>query len=133
MIAGECNCGAVSFEISAEMADIYICHCSICRRSTGSSGIAVGIAGKDQFCWTSGEMNIGRWSKPGHDWSTSFCITCGSTLPGDNDESRMYVPIGLLTTGTGDLKVVHHLFVDSKADWDVIGDSGKQHKAGYIA
>ncbi len=131
MISGECNCGAVAFEISTAMSDIYICHCTICCRSTGSSGIAVGIVAKDKFLWTRGEKDIGRWSKPGHDWETCFCMTCGSTLPGENDKTRMYVPVGLLTAGAADLKVVHHLYVDSKADWYVIGDSGKQHKQGY--
>lgn len=127
MIQGECNCGAVSFEISAPLTDVYICHCSICRRSTGSAGIAVSVISKDKFKWTKGEENISTWSKPNHDWETSFCMTCGSPLPGENDKKRMYVPVSLLTTGTENLKVAHHIFVGSKANWEEIGDSGKQH------
>ncbi|TQV72736.1 GFA family protein [Exilibacterium tricleocarpae] len=128
---GECNCGAVSFEISATISDVYICHCSICRRSTGSAGIAVGIVSKDEFKWVTGKDNIGLWSKPGHDWQTSFCVTCGSPLPGKNDDKTIYVPVSLLTTGVSELKVAHHLFVGSKADWEEIGDTGKQHIEGY--
>jgi hypothetical protein len=30
MALGECNCGAVAFEISAALADVFVCHCSIC-------------------------------------------------------------------------------------------------------
>jgi hypothetical protein len=41
MTRGECNCGAVQFEIDADLTDVFVCHCSICRRSTGSNGIAV--------------------------------------------------------------------------------------------
>jgi len=34
MARGECNCGAVQFEIDADLTDVFVCHCSICRRST---------------------------------------------------------------------------------------------------
>ena len=40
MITGACNCGAVQFEIDAALSGVFVCHCSICRRSTGSNGIA---------------------------------------------------------------------------------------------
>lgn len=29
---GACNCGAVSFEIMADLGGVIVCHCSICRR-----------------------------------------------------------------------------------------------------
>jgi hypothetical protein len=43
----------------------------------------------------------------------------------------MYVPAGLITNGDESLKVVHHIWVDSKAVLDEIGDSGKQHRQAY--
>lgn len=131
MAKGECNCGAVAFEITSELADVYVCHCSICRRSTGSNGIAVAVVGNDEFRWCKGEEFINTWHKPGHDWQTSFCRNCGSPLPGANDDARMYVPVGLISEGGEHLKVAHHIWVDSKADWDVIGDTGKQHPRAF--
>ncbi|WP_444996941.1 GFA family protein [Aliikangiella sp. IMCC44359] len=128
---GECNCGTVSFELNREVSDIYICHCSICRKATGSSGIAVSIISKNKFHWLKGKNNISSWSKPGHDWETNFCSTCGSPLPGENDSENMFIPVSLLTTGNNKLKVAHHIYVGSKAGWEEIGDSGKQHIAGY--
>jgi hypothetical protein len=56
---------------------------------------------------------------------------CGSPVPGLNDESRMFVPAGLITDGGDSLKVKHHIWVDSKAVWDVIGDSGRQHREAF--
>ena len=131
MIRGECNCGAVSFAVDTSVADVYVCHCSICRRSTGSSGIAVSIVSSAQFRWTQGQEHIRTWHKPGHDWETSFCMTCGSPLPGKNDDSNKYIPVSLLSEGAHDLRVAHHIFVGSKADWEEIGDSGKQHPGAY--
>ena len=128
---GKCNCGEVSFEIDTLVSDVYICHCSICRRSTGGSGIAVCIVDKDNFYWIKGQKNIGIWCKPDHDWQSSFCISCGSPLPRENDAKSMAFPTSLLISGTENLQVKHHLFVDSKASWEIIGDSGKQHKKNF--
>jgi hypothetical protein len=36
---------------------------------------------------------------------------------------------GGLTEGGESLQVTHHIYVGSKARWDVIGDDGKQHQA----
>jgi len=85
MIVGQCNCGTVSFELLAPVQDVYICHCSICRCSTGGSGIAVTIISNENLKWVTGEENINTWSKPNHDWQASFCVTCGSALSGKND------------------------------------------------
>ncbi|MEM9449432.1 MAG: GFA family protein [Cyanobacteria bacterium P01_E01_bin.6] len=131
MAIGECNCGAVAFEITSKISDVFICHCSICRRSTGSNGIAVVVISNSDFRWVRGEKLINTWNKPGHDWKTSFCQNCGSSLPGVNDESRMYVPVGLISEGDENLKVAHHIWVGSKATWDEIGDNGKQHQQAF--
>jgi hypothetical protein len=131
MVKGECNCGNVVYEISEKLSDVYICHCSICRRSTGSGGIAVSIVPKSKFFWVKGENLVKHWAKPGHDWHTNFCGICGSSLPGENDPQNMYIPVGTLISGHENLKVAHHLWVDSKASWEVIGDIGKQHREGF--
>ena len=131
MAIGECNCGAVAFEITSKISDVFICHCSICRRSTGSNGIAVVVISNSDFRWVRGEKLINTWHKPEHDWKTSFCQNCGSPLPGVNDESRMYVPVGLISEGDENLKVAHHIWVGSKATWDEIGDNGKQHQQAF--
>lgn len=127
MLKGQCNCGAFAFEIDAEISDIYVCHCSICRRSTGSNGIAVVVTDNDVFRWTRGEDNVATWKKPDADWQTCFCRICGSSLPGKNDETRMFVPAGLIVEGSETLRVAHHICVGSKAAWDEIGDNGRQH------
>ena len=127
MARGECNCGAVQFEIDADLTDVVVCHCSICRRSTGSNGIAVVVVPKDRLRWIQGEDHIVMWSKPNADWQTWFCRACGSPIPGRNDQARMFVPAASLTQGGDALRVAHHVWVSSKAVWDEIGDAGKQH------
>lgn len=131
MMKGQCNCGAVAFAVSAPLSDIYICHCSICRRSTGSNGIAVLVTEKQNFRWLQGETSISSWEKPGHDWQTWFCTNCGSTLPGVNDSETVFIPAPLVQESSEELRVAHHIWVDSRATWDIIGDSGLQHPRGF--
>ncbi|QFU24082.1 GFA family protein [Shewanella eurypsychrophilus] len=133
MTIGKCNCGEVVFELTSEIKDVYFCHCSICRGSTGANGIAVVVTDNENFRWVQGEESIKTWTKPNHDWQTSFCTQCGSSLPGKNDDARMYIPAGLLSndTDTDNLKVAHHIWVDSKANWDEIAGGGIQHPEAF--
>lgn len=132
MLHGECNCGAVAFEIDADLTDVFICHCSICRRFTGSNGIAVVLSDNDAFRLLRGEDRTTHWKKPDADWECWFCRVCGSPVPGTNDPARTFIPAGLISGAHG-LKVSHHLFVGSKAEWDEIGDQGHRHAEAFGA
>lgn len=131
MARGHCNCGAVAFEVDADLKDVYVCHCSICRRATGANGNAVVLVPNAALRWTRGEEHIATWRKPVGDWQCWFCRICGSPLPGDNDPARKFIPAGLLSEGGERLRVAHHIWVDSKAVWDEIGDAGKQHPEAF--
>ena len=130
-VKGSCNCGSVKFEIAMPVSGVYVCHCSICRKSTGSGGIAVAIISNDDFSWVEGKDLIKTWFKPNHDWETSFCVNCGSPLPGKNDQNASYIPVSLLDSGDENLQVQGHLFVDSKASWEEISGNATQHKKGF--
>jgi hypothetical protein len=126
MISGHCNCGSVRFEIDGDPVGVFMCHCSICRRATGANGIAVVLVPNERFRWTQGQEHVAQWSKPATEWETWFCRTCGSRLPGRNDNERMFIPAGLLPGAGLGLKVKAHIWVHSRAEWDEIGDEGRQ-------
>ena len=132
---GNCNCGAVAFECepSADLPGVIICHCSICRRATGGNGIAVLVVDNADFRWLRGEDQVASWKKSDGDWEIWFCRTCGSPVPGTNNAATMFVPAGLITEGGENLEVIHHVYVDSRAAWDRIGDAGRQHREGFQA
>lgn len=65
MIVGECNCGAVRYQVDAEATGVHVCHCFICRRFTGTNGNAVVVVNNDKFAWIDGESHISTWKKPG--------------------------------------------------------------------
>jgi hypothetical protein len=37
MITGKCLCGKVRYEINGRLGPVVYCHCSMCRRATGSA------------------------------------------------------------------------------------------------
>jgi hypothetical protein len=43
----------------------------------------------------------------------------------------MFVPAGLISEGGESLRVKHHIWVDSKAVWDEIGDTGERHREAF--
>ena len=130
MVKGECNCGEVKFEVSGDLKDVYVCHCSICRRSTGANGIAVLVVPNEAFRWSSGLERVATWKKPDAEWQTWFCTVCGSRVPGMDSPDTTFIPAGTITSGGEALQVAHHIWVDSRAGWDVIGDGGQQHREG---
>ena len=115
MARGECNCGAVQFEIDADLKDVYVCHCSICRRFTGSQGIAVVVFPRQQFRWLQGEDHVATWQKPGTDWHAYFCRVCGSAVPGENDPRTMFAPAGSITRGGESLAGTGRIVLDQGA------------------
>jgi len=129
---GRCNCGAVRFEIRCPIADIYMCHCSICRAYSGSSNFAVVVIPKEEFTWTQGVDHVRSWKKPGHDWESHFCSTCGSSLPGDNDAKSFFIPAGLIFQGGENLRVTGHVCTDSKASWEVIPQTEQKDRENVL-
>jgi hypothetical protein len=131
MAKGSCNCGAVQYEIDHVIDYLYACHCSICRKWSGAQGVVVALVPNSTFRWVQGQDSLAHWSKPDADWASCFCNTCGSAMPGPNDAGTMFIPAGSLTEGADGLQISDHIFIGSKADWDQIGDNGRQHLDAY--
>lgn len=80
-LTGGCQCGAVRYEIRGEPLDLYVCHCTECRRQAASAfGISVRVRGADLVV-TQGEARV--WTRAARRQGTlacAFCPTCGSRL-----------------------------------------------------
>jgi hypothetical protein len=121
---GQCLCGAVEFELSGEIPNLYQCHCSLCRKVTGSSANAALRIATAQFSWIRGRERISEYVTA-TGFKSHFCTSCGSPLPNlTADDSAYWVPVGLLED-SGELELVAHLFVDSRAAWDVVADEAE--------
>jgi hypothetical protein len=123
---GKCLCGDVKFVISDDFYNIYQCHCSECRKVSGSSSNSSCIIPSDKFKWISGENNIASY-KHSSGYRSDFCKKCGSPTPNiTTDEKFYWVPAGLLGN-TNNLKINAHLCVNSKAEWEQDIKGGKKY------
>jgi hypothetical protein len=133
VIQGSCLCQGVVFEIAGKTGPIGQCHCSKCRKVSGTDGNAVFYARVDQFRWLRGEEMIRAYLVPqGNGWRSTFCGVCGSPLPHtDNDGKIYFVPAGLLDDDPGHRGYAAHIFVGSKAPWSILGDDAPKYVEGF--
>jgi hypothetical protein len=104
---GHCLCGKVDFEIDGSRFKLYQCHCSLCRRQSGSSSTAAAIVPAEKFRWLSGTEFISSWNKD-TGFRSDFCSLCGSPVPNPlRGLPYVWVPAGLLENG-GELEIVAH-------------------------
>jgi hypothetical protein len=124
---GSCLCGQVEFEIDGENFKLYQCHCSLCRKQSGTSSNAGTFVANEHFRWLRGLENISSW-KMENGFRSDFCSTCGSPVPNPFGKlPYFWVPAGLLHE-SGKLEIVAHVCVTSKASWDVIGAQGVRYE-----
>lgn len=132
-IKGSCHCGSVAFEITGKIGPVGQCHCSKCRKVSGTDGNAVFYTAFDSFRWVNGEDKIQRYDVPGENgWGSSFCGKCGSPCPHTNNDKKIYfVPAGLLDDDIEHKGYAAHIFVGSKASWVEITDTAPQYAEGF--
>lgn len=116
--SGSCLCAAVAFEIEGEFQHFYLCHCTHCRKDTGSAHAANLFSGTAVLRWLRGENRITRFTLAGTRHSRSFCSTCGSALPDlQMGGALLVVPAGSLDSLLA-IRPDAHLFAASRAAWD---------------
>ena len=113
---GSCLCGARKYAIEGDIGGVWVCHCSLCRKASGSIGNTILIVPKAQFRWIEGEVHSETFTLR-ETYTITRCQTCGTPLPAEVDETNVYVTAGTLDDPLEDgIKV--HLFCASRADWD---------------
>lgn len=132
-IGGSCLCGGVAFELIGKTSEIGQCHCSKCRKVSGTTGNAVLYTAAKSLVWLRGEELIRSYVVPGSNgWSSHFCGECGCPLPHTPPSGKFYfVPAGLLDGDPGHRGFAAHIYVDSKAPWVLITDDAPQYSEGF--
>ncbi len=122
---GSCLCGQCEFELTGNISAVGKCHCSKCRKVSGTGSNAVHWARPENMHWLKGENEASHFIMDSG-WGSVFCRHCGSPLPSMNAEKTMwFVPAGLLDEDPG-VPVRGHIWTSSKPSWDVIGDDAPQ-------
>lgn len=114
---GSCICGAVNYRIANPFSFFQYCHCSRCRKTSGSAHAANILVKNEQFQWTQGADKVSTWQHPNAGFCNAFCTSCGSKLPWKT-ESGLYM---VVPAGTLDDDLPHSpersIHWESRANW----------------
>jgi hypothetical protein len=131
MHKGSCLCGAVSYEITADIKTMTHCHCSMCRKAHGAAFGSYCTFPKDGLRFTAGQDMIARFeSSPGI--YRTFCRQCGATLQWLDEArhpERTSIAAGTLDTPLPPVPQ-KHIYTASKASWYAISDGLPQTQQG---
>ncbi len=117
-INGSCLCGQVSYQLEGPSRVFQHCHCSRCRKFTGSAYASNFIVEPTRFQWIRGKEMVGRYELPDtKHFATSFCKNCGSSLPWKTKTAlSVVIPAGTLDTNPEE-KPTHSIFYADRASW----------------
>lgn len=127
-ITGECFCGSIKYQIDGKLKDARSCHCSRCRKAFSSAASAYALVDPAEFTWLKGADLLSSYqSMP--DFGFQFCSKCGSTLCGTHNGAPHGVTLGCIN-GDPDIEIGYHLYVGSKAKWEVLATGIKAFNEG---
>jgi len=118
MYHGKCLCAEVTIKINGPISDIIHCHCSLCRKNSGTAYATNGFINRADFEIITGKSSLTTFTfKPGR--NRHFCTKCGSPVFSSNDQdpSRLRIRLGILDSDITERPISHN-FVTSKANWD---------------
>jgi hypothetical protein len=130
-LAGRCLCGAVQYAVADEFLYAANCHCSNCRRATGSAYKPFAGIERDKLVITKGEENLIVFGD--ENGGDMRCGACGSFLYSVvRDGAFVHIAMGTLV-GVPSIRPNAHIFVGSKASWHTITDELPQFEEHVVA
>jgi hypothetical protein len=121
---GSCLCGGVVFEVDDPFDKFLNCHCSRCRKASGTAHSCEVVVKAAALRWLQGEALVTRFDlAQARSFATAFCSRCGSPMPHLTRSGReAIVPAGSFDQHLG-AAPDRHVHWTSRADWYVHGES----------
>lgn len=124
VIHGSCLCGDVRFEVETNFVRFANCHCSRCRKATGTAHSVNAVVTPDAFRWLQGEERVARYDLgSARSFATAFCRTCGCPMPHWTRDGKLVIlPAGSFDAPLN-ISPNTHMHWSSRANWYVHGDT----------
>jgi len=122
-LTGSCLCGAVKYEATGVATRFLHCHCSRCRKATGTGHASNLFLQPGTLKWLQGEDQVRSYKVPeAKRFTNSFCAACGSRLPRQAPGTdAVLIPAGSLDVDAPILPQ-GRIFTGSAARWACTGD-----------
>ena len=126
-LVGGCQCGDVRFEVTEQLLSANSCHCSKCRKRTGTAASASAFVAPHSVRVVCGQELLSAWT-PDARYEHVFCGTCGSPLWSArcNDHEIVVIRLGAIEGDPG-IRPSLRQFVGSAAPFEPIPDDGLPH------
>jgi hypothetical protein len=122
-LTGHCNCGAVTFEITAPLLTAVYCHCTRCQRRSGAAASPQALVAPGSLRILTGEDQVRAWVPP-DGAIKEFCGACGSHLWSRSRDGEIGgVRLGVIDGDPG-VRPQLHQWVSSAAVWEPLPDDG---------
>jgi hypothetical protein len=115
-----CLCGSVTWDVDGPAEWMSHCHCSFCQKTHGTAFATYAGVPVSSFRMHGGEHVVRFESSPG--FFRCFCGRCGSSVPGDAIDGRVFTPAGNFDDDPG-VRAIAHIFVASNPPWYEITDT----------
>jgi len=124
-LSGECFCGEIHYQITGPLRDARSCHCSRCRKAFSAQASAYALVDPADFRWVRGTEFLSSYVGE-HGFGLQFCKQCGSTLCGVYQNEVHGITLGCLNEDP-EIEIGRHIFVGSKARWEVMPEGVEQY------
>ena len=124
-VRGSCLCGAVQFDVALPFLGAGHCHCSTCRKHTGTAHSTSGRVEPEQLTFRAGRDLLGTYQPAPGEGIKTFCTVCGSSLFGGGFPDGPYISVrlGALDDDPGQ-RPQQRTFVSSNPPWYEIPEDG---------
>jgi hypothetical protein len=117
----------VRFELARAVGPFELCHCSRCRKASGTAFAALVGVRREDFRLLEGAELIRRYEAPVRErpppYRTAFCARCGAPVPDPPPGADWFeVPAGTLMDDP-QLRPDRHIYVEHRAPWHAIADA----------
>jgi hypothetical protein len=127
LATGGCLCGAVRYEVQGPLRQVIACHCTMCRRTTGSYVHATAAMLSD---FRLIEETGLAWYRSSPQAKRGFCKICGANLFWQGDGLAYLSIMAGTLDGESGLKLVRHIYAGEKGDYYDLEDGVSRQDDG---
>ena len=120
---GGCNCGAVRYLVTRPLLTVYICHCHLCQKRTGSAFSMSVVLPADGLQIVAGELLRTERRLPSGARNVSWlCPACYSRIYTQREGIQTIVQRAGTLDDTSQIRPVAQFWTSSAQSWALIKD-----------
>lgn len=128
MYKGSCLCGSIQFELKGGVIDPIYCHCSLCRKASGSAFATNGFINASDLELSDAKSSL-TYYESSQGKRKYFCSICGTPIYSANaaNPEKLRIRLGVFDTDIEERPISHN-FITSKANWEELDADLPMHE-----